>query len=175
MHPLAHGPLVPALKLATSNLSPTPTQLLPSYEFPSNSGWSPQLRIRNLIMLAKSFGLVREPSRRRWAFVWTSLRAASCPLPTLLEVKCGASRELRLPGQAHRLLGLIRAAEKPTRPGSSLEPEGRAHTSLEESEACGLLTAFVQVLDVHVLWGQVGGCRVRLLTGVPALGVSGPG
>lgn len=107
--------------------------------------------------------------------VWTSLRAASCPLPTLLEVEYGAARELRLPGQVHWLLGLFRATEKPTGPGSSLEPKGRAHTSLEESEACGLLTALVQVLDVHVLWGQVAGCRAKLLTGVPALGASGPG
>lgn len=127
-------------------------------------------------MLAKSLWPCKgTESQRLGTGVRTSLRAASCPLPALLKVECGAGRELRFPGQAHRLLGLVRATEKPAGPGSSLEPEGRAHTSLEESEACGLLTTLVQVLDVHILWGQVASCRARLLTGVPALGTSGPG
>lgn len=52
------------------------------------------------------------------------------------------------------LLGLSRATEEPARPGSSLEPEGRAQAALEEGEACGLFATLVQVLNVHILQSE---------------------
>lgn len=104
------------------------------------------------------------------------LQAATPPpasLPTLFEVELGAGGGLSLFGKLHRLLGVSRATEKPARPGSSLEPEGGAQASPEEGEACGLLAALVQVLDVHILWGQAASCRMRLLGQLSALRASG--
>lgn len=85
-----------------------------------------------------------------------SPQAQSLPpasLPTLFEVELSAGRGFSLLSESHWLPGLLWATEKPSWPGSSLKPEGRAQASLEEGEACGLLTALVQVLDVHILWG----------------------
>lgn len=70
-------------------------------------------------------------------------------------------RGLTLFGELHWLLGFSRATEKPARTGSSLKPEGRARASLEKGEAGGLFTSLVEVLNVHILWGEGDSCEMR--------------